>query len=864
MNNFTSKLVENQEPLVTNELFLMGIFGVDWKTAHVTSFPDDPGAKRSGNDTRWAGYPIGERTLTDGNQYFAISLFKLVDGRAVRTKDSFIGCPVIVVDDVGEKIPIELVEEFLPPASYILETSEGSFQHGWILAKPCQDRGMVENLLEGLVEKLAPDGKDPGMLGVTRYVRLPEGYNSKASRLVDGQPFNCRLLEFNMWGERFTIDQLADTCGADLHAERKESKTTGAADVNRHPLLDVISIKSRLASGKYNITCPWVDEHTGGDDSGTAAWTNDDLSIGFKCHHGHCHDRTGKDLVEHIEEDSPNWAKRLDLWKTLKGLGVERDFAEIKLPESTVSESTPPTMKEALDNLLAKFARLPKDGTAEDHALKILFTADKCEKLDQMRAHTRICDYLGWSAKELKIILKEQRAKWYASENAGKYKQLPFSGFPDKKVSDNGIRLYDTVANTRHLLKGYGITTQLNQITKENIFVVPGEDSDDEATLLEMIIGLVRFHDLPQINTFHRLFNECRANPVNPVVDCLSGLDYKGAGFIQQLAGHVTVESGTEHIRDEIFRMWMIMACAAADYAESTPNKEAIAKFDSVMILVGKQGLKKTQFFRAMLPKLIRQYFNDGVTIDPTDRDSVSQVVAFFIAELGEIDGMFRKTDIIRLKAYLSRSFDVFRKPFGRISVKYQRRTVFVGSANEREFLKDHTGNRRYWPLFVEAITIPTDENIVDNAWAEAWAAYTAGEQWWPDEAFEKILANQTRSFQVPLTDEPVEDAIRAMIESKMGVFEHDILKLHEMRDALKISGLSGHNIGRNPSLTMLGRIMNRHELGMSVRTAAGVYWIIRDFKKYQAMANADIERIYKSTNSSGKKSLITRTKSFF
>lgn len=853
MDEFMPELVANQGFSITNRIFLMGIFGVKWKSVHVTSFTDDPGVGRFGKDVRWAGHYIGERTLPAGNQYFAISLFKLVHGRAVRTKDSFTACHVIVVDDVGTKIPIEQMK-ILPSPSYILETSKGCFQWGWILDKPCQDRRMVENLLEGLVKKLVADGKDPGMLGVTRYCRLPEGYNSKESRLIDGEPFKCKLLKFDLWGERFTIDRLADSCETDLHVDRTESKTSGAADVN-HPLIDVIEIKNKLASGKYDITCPWVDEHTGGDDSGTAAWTNDDLSIGFKCHHGHCHERTGKDLVEYIEEDNPDWSKRLDAWKLFRDLQVEKKFDEIEVTELTV----PPTMIEKLDELLADLARLPKTEIAKEHAFKILKIADKCDKVNQMRAHDRVRDYLGWSIKDLKVILKEQRNKWYAQINTGRYKQISFSTFPDKNVLENNIRLYDTVANTRHLLKEYKITTQLNEITKENIVIVPGENSIDEATLIEMIIGLVRFHDLPQINTLHRLFNECRANPINPVVECLSSLDYRGAGFIQQLADYVIVENGTKHIRDKIFRLWMIMACAAADHAESTLNKEAVAKFDSVMIFIGKQGLKKTQFFRAMIPKPLRQYFNDGVMIDPTDRDSVSQTVAFWVIEAGEIDGMFKKVDLERFKAFLSKSFDVFRKPFGRTSVKYQRRTVFVGSANEREFLKDHTGNRRYWPLLVEAITIPTDDNVINNAWVEAWTVYASGEQWWPDEEFEKILSNQTNSFQSSITDEPVDEAIKDMIESKIGVFKFDVMKLHDIRNALKISGLSGHNIEKIPSLKMLGRIIKQHELGMSVRTSAGVYWFIRDFEKYQAMGNTDIERIYKSSDLGRKRVFIIK-----
>jgi len=281
------------------------------------------------------------------------------------------------------------------------------------------------------------------------------------------------------------------------------------------------------------------------------------------------------------------------------------------------------------------------------------------------------------------------------------------------------------------------------------------------------------------------------------------------------------------------------------------------------MIFVGEQGLKKTQFFRAMLPKPLRQYFNDGVMIDPTDKDSVSECVQRWVVEAGEIDGLFKKADINRFKAFLSRSIDVFRKPYERSSVEYQRRTVFVGSANEREFLKDHTGNRRYWPLLVEKLRIITDDDLIDSAWAEAWQLYTDGVQWWPNEDREKVLSNQTKSFQVPITDEPVDDAIKAMIDLRSGVFKYDVLKLSDIREALKTSGLSGHNIEKTPSNTMIGKIMKQHGLGISMRTATSRYWIIRDFEKYQQMKTTDVEKYYR-TSFNEKNPLLSKVRTFF
>ena len=85
-----------------------------------------------------------------------------------------------MLDDVKEKLNLEEVNR-LPAPSWV-ETSKGSEQWGYILTEPCTERHQVENLLDGLVANgLAPDGRDPGMKGVTRYVRLPDGYNTKSN-----------------------------------------------------------------------------------------------------------------------------------------------------------------------------------------------------------------------------------------------------------------------------------------------------------------------------------------------------------------------------------------------------------------------------------------------------------------------------------------------------------------------------------------------------------------------------------------------------------------------------------------------------------------------------------------------------------
>ena len=303
---------------VSNDAFIKAIFRENWQFAHITGFFDDPSNIEPANRGRcWAGGWYPYTPLQDGqNQYFTISVFnpeQLEEGgaKAVRRKNNFVATYCIVADDVKDKVP-EYQAALLPPPSWKLETSPGNEQWGWILTVGVADRGRVDNLLDGLVSMgLAPDGTDPGMKGVTRYVRLPEGWNTKAKY---GRPFKCRMVEWNP-DRTVTLEELAAPFGVDLNATRSDDVAATMADVEGHPIIDGITVLDVKGPGEYLVECPWIDEHTDGDNSGTILYTHTDGSIGFKCHHGHCQDRTGGDLLEKM-----GLRYELDTWKAFRKL----------------------------------------------------------------------------------------------------------------------------------------------------------------------------------------------------------------------------------------------------------------------------------------------------------------------------------------------------------------------------------------------------------------------------------------------------------------------------------------------------------------------------------------------------------------
>lgn len=300
---------------ISNQEFLFSIFGEDFIWAHVTDFFHDPGKGFTEESARaWLGnYYVNIILREQANQYFTISLFhETTDGLARRRKELFKATYCIVIDDVGEKIPVDLLLD-KPAPSWILETSPGSQQWGYILDEPCTDRVTVENMLSGLVSLICPDGVDSGMMGVTRYVRLPEGYNTKKSKVAlnEGKIFKCRMI---LWQPevKVSIDDLADSFNIDL---TKASKYSSAADyelledhyASRHPAWQALSIKSIINEGRYDISCPWVGEHTDPSDDRATVFIHLDGYMSFKCHHGHCDKRTGTDLLNYLKVTIPDW-----------------------------------------------------------------------------------------------------------------------------------------------------------------------------------------------------------------------------------------------------------------------------------------------------------------------------------------------------------------------------------------------------------------------------------------------------------------------------------------------------------------------------------------------------------------------------
>ena len=140
---------------------------------------------------------------------------------------------------------------------------------------------------------------------------------------------------------------------------------------------------------------------------------------------------------------------------------------------------------------------------------------------------------------------------------------------------------------------------------------------------------------------------------------------------------------------------------------------------DIVLVFKGKQGTGKTRLLEALT--LDSRYFGDGVVLDVRNKDDIMQSLSKWICELGEISSTFKK-DIDSLKAFISKSVDEFRVPYGKTAVQYPRMTSFCGTVNEDEFLIDRTGNRRFAVIPLQEDLYIDYDDIKNFDFLQLWA----------------------------------------------------------------------------------------------------------------------------------------------
>ncbi|MDY0410130.1 virulence-associated E family protein [Paracerasibacillus soli] len=204
-------------------------------------------------------------------------------------------------------------------------------------------------------------------------------------------------------------------------------------------------------------------------------------------------------------------------------------------------------------------------------------------------------------------------------------------------------------------------------------------------------------------------------NSYHPIKEYLKGLYWDGESRLESLFIDFLGADDNEYTRTVTKKM--LVAAVTRIFEPGT-------KFDTALILIGTQGIGKSY----VLSRLGGEWFNESLNSFSGD-EALMKLRNSWIIELAELSAL-KHSEVEEVKAFISATVDTYRPKYSKNIARFPRQCVFFGSTNSFEFLKDTTGNRRFFPLPVnknrrkkDPFESLTDEYI-DQVWAEAYQLY--------------------------------------------------------------------------------------------------------------------------------------------
>ena len=225
---------------------------------------------------------------------------------------------------------------------------------------------------------------------------------------------------------------------------------------------------------------------------------------------------------------------------------------------------------------------------------------------------------------------------------------------------------------------------------------------------------------------------------IHPVRKYLTSLKWDGVKRAETLFVNYLGAEDTPYTRT-VTRKWMTAAVARI----LRPG----VKFDNLVVLVGAQGIGKSLLGK----KLGGNWFSDTFTT-VQGKEAYEQLHGAWIVEIGELSAM-KKAEVEAVKMFISKQEDSYRAAYGHFTQVYRRQCVFYGTTNDDVFLRDYTGNRRFWPIGCdkdEALFDVFDltQADIDQLWAEAVNWYDQGESLYLDAEMTKEAIKEQERYR--------------------------------------------------------------------------------------------------------------------
>jgi putative DNA primase/helicase len=358
-----------------------------------------------------------------------------------------------------------------------------------------------------------------------------------------------------------------------------------------------------------------------------------------------------------------------------------------------------------------------------------------------------------YGLEEVKLQIDHGKGSFEEKTTALISESILWERLPDQEP---GKKPLATITNLSAALNRAGIIIRYNVIKKEQEILIPGQKASIDnmkEVCVSRVTDLCNRFKIPTGPMDQFLTFLADDNQYNPALTWITSKPWDGRSRLIELFESIKAK-GEDHneraksLKNTLMRRWLVSAVAAVD----RPNG---VNAQGVLVFQGDQYIGKTKWFKSLAPQEL-DLWAEGKTLIPSDRDSVKQVVSYWLVELGEIGATFRKADIEQLKAFVTKDRDTIRMPFAKRESSFVRRTVFFGSVNQKEFLADETGNRRFWVIECEAIN-PDHGLDMQQVWAEVYDLYKQGEGWHLTNDEVEMLNEHNKDFQM---GDPIDEKI--------------------------------------------------------------------------------------------------------
>lgn len=362
-------------------------------------------------------------------------------------------------------------------------------------------------------------------------------------------------------------------------------------------------------------------------------------------------------------------------------------------------------------------------------------------------------------------------------------KRMPISRFRHV-IGEEKLRPAGTLENFKALLIYYGIRirenlmehkTEVEFLRSNHLFDSSGKINNAAEGLITSLSVLNNF---PTGNIGQYITTVAQENAFHPVKKWLELQDWDGEDRLESLYSLFICKDGfSNELKCLLLKKWLI-SCVAAIYESQYRGR-------GVLTLQGPQSIGKTSIMASLFPF----GFEEGLSLDPRNKDSIEIAISNWVCELGELEGVFKKSDIASLKSFITKQYDSIRFAYDRRSENYPRRTVYCATVNEEKFLNDHTGSTRFWVIPVKELRYQHDIDI-GQLWAQIKTIYATSvvtkqqAAWWltPEE---EILLNESSKIH-----NEIDDMEELITDCYSGMIGHDTSLVGDMEMRLSTSGI--------------------------------------------------------------------------